>query len=358
MGSLRFILAVSVLLAHSVSGILPLVGGKLAVQIFYVLSGYLISYILVEKKYYATNYSFFLSRILRLYPIYFVVMVLTFISYCYGSGKFFNLYTLLPAGVDIWLVISNIFIFGQDLIMFTAFRNGNLIFPDNFQYSDLPIYKGLLVPQAWTLCLELTFYLLSPLILHRLKFVILGFVLSFTIKCALLLSPIGDIDPWSYRFFPAELFLFLGGAISQQLLTKRLLYATNCKAVCIFFTLLVLIIIVTFPLIPLDNLIKELLVIAVVFATLPFLFAFENHFQFDKRLAELSYPVYINHIFVIIILQQIMLRFTPVPNPYMPYFVLAASVSGAILLNKFISEPVDILRHRLRDNLNKTISTD
>lgn len=58
MGLLRTILAISVVLAHSIgfvsigfrSNVGLLVGGQNAVQIFYMISGFLISYVLVEKK--------------------------------------------------------------------------------------------------------------------------------------------------------------------------------------------------------------------------------------------------------------------------------------------------------------------
>lgn len=343
MGALRLLLAISVVLAHTLPDSLPLVGGKLAVEIFYILSGYLISYILVEKKFYTSRYKFYISRALRLYPIYLVMMLATFCVYCLGSGKFFDLYRALPGFLDLWLVFSNIFILGQDLVMFVIYKDGILLFPQSFLLSDIPIWRGLLVPQAWTLSLELTFYLLSPFILHRFKLVLVIFTLSFALKVALFFVGIGDTDPWSYRFFPAELFLFLGGVISQQVLSKKFLTAMNCRSLCALFTLVVLALVVFFPLINVENIYKEFLVIICVFALLPFLFAFENYFSIDKWLAELSYPIYINHMFFIIIL-------TPILGVtlYTPYFVLGFSVAGAIFLNKYIAAPVDLLRHRFR----------
>ena len=50
MGTIRLLLALAVVLSHSYGYLL--VGGRLAVQMFYIISGYLISYILIEAKSY------------------------------------------------------------------------------------------------------------------------------------------------------------------------------------------------------------------------------------------------------------------------------------------------------------------
>ena len=57
MGSLRTFLAITVVLSHSYGHIF--VGGRLAVQSFYVISGFLISYILLEARSYENLYKFY-----------------------------------------------------------------------------------------------------------------------------------------------------------------------------------------------------------------------------------------------------------------------------------------------------------
>ncbi|MCF8321913.1 MAG: acyltransferase family protein [Flavobacterium sp.] len=80
MGFLRFILAISVVLAHSSSIYgFGLVGGKTAVQAFYIISGFYMTLILNEK-YIGNNNSyklFITNRFLRLYPIYWIILLLT-----------------------------------------------------------------------------------------------------------------------------------------------------------------------------------------------------------------------------------------------------------------------------------------
>ena len=87
MGILRLLLAISVVLAHSspLFGITS-VGGALAVQAFYIISGFYMSLILNEKYTGGNNsyYLFISNRLLRLYPIYWVVLVSQIIFYAVG----------------------------------------------------------------------------------------------------------------------------------------------------------------------------------------------------------------------------------------------------------------------------------
>jgi len=80
MGIIRLILALTVVAAHSTAIFgSTLVGGKIAVQSFYIISGFYMSLILNEKYVGKFNsYFLFLSnRFLRLFPIFWVVLILT-----------------------------------------------------------------------------------------------------------------------------------------------------------------------------------------------------------------------------------------------------------------------------------------
>ena len=81
MGSLRTFLALTVVLSHSYGHIF--VGGRLAVQLFYIISGFLISYILLEANSYKSLKGFYWNRILRLFPVYLFVSSLTLLLYFY-----------------------------------------------------------------------------------------------------------------------------------------------------------------------------------------------------------------------------------------------------------------------------------
>src|SRR5437660_1584735 len=85
-----------------------------------------------------------------------------------------------------------------------------------------PLYwvNLLLIPQAWSLGLELTFYFLAPFLLWRKPknalYLLLTFI-SLSIFCKVILLISGHpYDPWCYRFFPSILYLFLLGTITYQ----------------------------------------------------------------------------------------------------------------------------------------------
>jgi peptidoglycan/LPS O-acetylase OafA/YrhL len=85
MGTLRFLLALSVVMDHAgpVLGV-RLLPGRVAVEIFFAISGFYMAMILSGK--YATAKSFYVSRFLRLYPVYVIVFAATWAWFfvCWG----------------------------------------------------------------------------------------------------------------------------------------------------------------------------------------------------------------------------------------------------------------------------------
>ena len=77
MGTLRTILALSVVFNHcSWHDGFVFVGGRNAVQLFYMISGFLISHVLTHNPAYRNPFKFYANRALRLYPIYYAVAVM------------------------------------------------------------------------------------------------------------------------------------------------------------------------------------------------------------------------------------------------------------------------------------------
>src|SRR6185436_705128 len=97
--SLRFIAALMVYLQHGVSGsyeylqindtllkkfLTTISNGETGVSIFFVLSGFLITYLLITEYELKSNISlrnFYISRLLRIWPLYFMVVSFTFLVY-------------------------------------------------------------------------------------------------------------------------------------------------------------------------------------------------------------------------------------------------------------------------------------
>ena len=77
MGSLRLFLALSVALGHFGMP-LGFPTSDIAVQSFYVISGFYMALVLNEKYGPGTYWLFISNRLLRLWPTYIVVLVLSF----------------------------------------------------------------------------------------------------------------------------------------------------------------------------------------------------------------------------------------------------------------------------------------
>lgn len=147
MGTVRFVLALLVVIFHLAS--VPNVG-HLAVQAFFVLSGYLMTLVMQESYGYSASGigRFWANRILRLYPMYLALVVLTL-------------------GLIAWL--------GEPV---TSTFSGGIFLPETpvewlqnltfIYWNWIPVHEyPRLVSPSWALTVELAYYLLISLGLSR-----------------------------------------------------------------------------------------------------------------------------------------------------------------------------------------------
>ncbi|MFA5041780.1 MAG: acyltransferase [Bdellovibrionales bacterium] len=360
MGVIRFLLAMTVVLGHCAG--FYFVGGTNAVQIFYMISGFLMSYILVEQRAYKTVFDFYLSRYLRLYPIYIVVAAITLGVFAlasatgqnirYFSGiNFWDLYKNNTISANIYLVFSNLTLLFQDWVLFLETCGGHLAFTPDFAKCTTPLWRGLLVPQAWSLGVEISFYLVAPFVLPKKKIFFCFLVGAILIRAFLILIGIGLKDPWTYRFFPAEILFFLLGSFSHQYVTlwykkffvleKMPMIAKTCMGT-------VLVISTLYPYIPAHEWVKSTFLFGVIFFVLPLAFLFSNRNTWDRRLGDLSYPIYICFIVVIYVVDLLLGAFSIHWKTLRVVLVLGLTLYGSILLHKYIIIPVDRWRARIR----------
>lgn len=353
MGILRFLFATSVFFVHS-SPYNLLIGGQLAVQSFYLFSGFLISFILLENKSYGNIKNFYINRVLRIYPIYLIILSLTILSYLFSFYFFENekndlilLFENNSLKINLILFITNIFIFFQDYLFFLSIENNNFFITQNFLANEIILSKGLIIPQSWTLSLELFFYLLAPFVLNKIRVIFM--IIFFSIFLRIYLSNNGfSNDPWSYRFFPNEISLFLFGSLSHQLLypkIKILIVKYNNLPRNITVSLIVLVLI--FPLIEINFLLKSIIILTLFFFLMPFTFIFQNQNKLDRIIGELSYPIYILHISLITFTSYIVNYFSISFSITILSFLLTIIIS--IILNILVSKPINKIRAQFKN---------
>jgi len=358
LGILRTIFALAVVFAHlPLCGGLVFVGGRNAVQLFYIISGFLISYVLTERGGYSNFSTFYLSRWLRLYPIYFVILCLTFLVYLAENSDFFNLYRNIPLAADIALVTVNSFLFGQDWIMFSGVENGSLTFMADFTKSDFQLWRGLLVPQAWTLGVEMSFYLIAPFVLPRRRLTVALLLCSLSLRGILIYEGFGGHDPWTYRFFPNELAFFLIGSLVHQILLplyKKMLGARieslSCVATCILILCSVFYFVV-----PVSSVYKTSVLFLFFILFLPLTFIFQNKNGLDRKIGDLSYPIYIGHFLVIYLTDIYFKRLGISDELVITIASVVLSVVLAVGLNRIIGDRVESMRGKLKRRAVKKI---
>ncbi len=232
MGIIRFLLSLSVAVVHGHIS-LPFIGGRPAVQLFYMISGFYMALVLNEKypPGMRSYWTFISNRYLRILPVYLIVLVATL-------GLSFYIWktsgTFSPTAIYRWhqhggelglmskimLLMSNVFIVGQDLTFYFGFdpNEGHVFMTDDFHKAGLSASQFMILPQAWTLGVEFIFYLIAPFIVRRKTGVMILVIVTSIGFRMWLGSALGWVkDPFSYRFFPFEMALFMAGSVAYKL---------------------------------------------------------------------------------------------------------------------------------------------
>jgi len=360
MGIVRLLLALSVVVAHS-SPLFgqTLWGGAIAVELFFIISGFYMALILNEK--YNTpdkTMIFYKNRFLKLFPIYWTTLLLT-ILFLLATYVLFNkggtielLFNNLSnlGFFSFYILFSNIFILGEDIFMFLGLNGDAIIFTKYFTETTTPLHKFIIIPQSWTLSLEIMFYIIAPFIARKSsKLLITLFLASVIIKVSLWSN--GYInDPWSYRFILSELsFFFIGMIIYRVYKLGFYFKIINNKSlfnVGFFIFLLSGYVysdmknVLTFN--NIDSL--KYLIYCLFILFLPLLFEHTKNNKIDRYIGELSYPVYIVHIFVLYFVNKLDVGI------YTSLVAIIGSILLSITLNKYIQRNIEKIR---KNNIKK-----
>lgn len=363
MGLLRFFLAVSVVVAHTY----PIPGFRIinavgAVQTFYIISGFYMTMILREKYRGPGSYRLFLTnRLLRLLPPYWCVLAVTWLVFTLvhrftGTTIGWQEHYQRALSPLSWLfvTVANFAILGQDWLLFMGWSpGGHLHFVPGLHLMDEPAHRFLLNPPTWSLGVELTFYLVAPLLVRRPLKAVLGCIFASLALRVLLIFGLGFYrDPWHYRFFPTELALFLLGAVSYHVY-ERLRQSPDSDHLHRLALFGFAAATIAYEYLPDWNGGDRVSVRACVYylaacLTIPLLFSRTKENRLDRYLGELSYPIYIVHFPVIWLLVWVRVHH---PSPgitanRITWAAITFTVLGSCLLLHGVIDPVERLRQR------------
>lgn len=277
LGVIRFVLAMMVLMNHLWLPTANVIGAH-AVTGFYIVSGFLMTKVINEiyvgdggKLRYLAN------RALRIYPLYLLVL-LTSLAFVAIWPNYFQVYSLIRIPMDSSEWFSNLSL---------------------WQLTDSPT---IVVPPAWSLYVEVFFYLVIALIARARGMVVLWFLASLLYTVWMVVNGHSFAD----RYYPlgaASLF-FSTGAIIYFLAKNVHYYFFNFFSAPIIYCLLALFVIFPFVIGDLGGgrhwlgyygasaLFAILFTALVVTARL-------NGGRTDKFLGDLAYPIFLTHFLAI-----------------------------------------------------------
>lgn len=315
MGAFRLLLAVLVAVSHMGKTLAGLNPGVVAVISFLIISGFVMTS-LIERSYHTPEKIslFYLDRALRLYPqflLYFGMSCVVIYWLLPGTGQAAEL-TLSRIASSLAIVPLGFYMFG--------------------------VASTWILPPAWSLGLEVCFYLLIPfLLIFRLRGV--AFVLSVSVFLVACFGYI-DTDIYGYRLLPGTLFMFLCGSYLYGTRARGMVIAASTAGVAALIFVAIMAGLIERR--PFNA--EVTLGIALGIPAVYLLTRFKFH-PVDEFLGNISYGVFLNHFVVMYLLRS----FWPVAYDtpiVLAVLVLAFLFSGVSYY--CVERPALKWRHRLR----------
>jgi len=315
-----------------------LVQGDLGVNFFFVLSGFLITYLLfqeIKKSSTIKLSSFYMRRILRIWPIYFIVIILGFFiipPIAKMVGGDFPFSTLSDVSVIPWYLL-----FVANISM--TFQNAPNIF----------------VAVLWSISVEEQFYLIWPLLMKKFSHKTFGYIILFII----LVSFFGRL-PFVYHYGLSQYFTI--SVMSALAVGAGLAYCVEYTKIKKYFIKIsrrkiVLLYILIFSLVPFKGALSDIFIdgsYRFLYAIIPLVFSIlfalviaeqnycENSlFKIGKKkiltyLGKISYGLYAYHliaVFIVLSFVKTIGLHTKYTNLYLYFTIIISSFLLTILIS-------------------------
>lgn len=308
--------------------------GALGVSLFFVLSGFLITFLLLEEKSKNGQINikfFYLRRILRIWPLYFLIVILSI--FILPHIKWFD----IP---NFSLDLDSNFEFIKVIVLFLFFLTNILISIKLVPFAT----------QTWSIGTEEQFYLIWPLIINRTEkleklFILIIFfynLLNVVIRNSIF-SEIKYFSLFQNYISLIQLDSLAFGALGACLLFKKSkILSRIINNFSFFFFLLLLIIGVIFY--------SHIIYFRSIFTAICFVViilnlvrnemltnVLENKFFF--KMGEISYGLYMYHQIIIAMCINVLLKYDKFNNSLLYIFTFAITILISILSYKFLEKP-------------------
>lgn len=354
MGILRFYLALSVCLNHlmnvsgSTSALAFVPDSFLAVEIFFAISGFYMAFILGGK--YAGPgglAKFYGNRALRIFPVYLAILLifvaLSLAVYAAKGHWVFlseavDMFSKSGPGMRAYAVVSNLTMIGQDLMFLLRYdpSSGELCLGCPPGDGLAAPWQMLVIPQAWSVEVELMFYTLAPWLTRlRTRTILAAIPVILAVKLAVA-SAVTSTDYWIFRFPGFELAMFLTVILACRHY-RRIEYMALARSTMACATGAMFLLLMGINLIG-SEAVKTILVYLSVPVCLPLMFKAFRNSPLDRAVGELSYPVYLVHYLVM----QMVIYWYKGPHPVA--FAVGVVVVASVLLCRFVAVPLDAYR--------------
>jgi peptidoglycan/LPS O-acetylase OafA/YrhL len=291
----------------------PLLNAAGAIWVFFVISGFLITIALSGKYSSGHLAGFYWNRLIRLYPAYWVWLVLTILAYVHVPAEYLK-FQEWQASV-FWADHAGTSSAATLVVAIVANITG--LFSDSM--LSLSVDSGILVPQTaasawamafmfigqfWSIGVELCFYALAPFLTKSLWRISALFFFSssgYFEKALTIAGTWADLPAvLLYLRAPTLFWMFMLGALLGHIYlrgqTSRSLMALAAP-VGLLLAMYAYVASRGSALFPMQAFPWWLF--AILTASLPVLFAKTASNKFDRFAGDLSYPVYINHFIII-----------------------------------------------------------
>jgi peptidoglycan/LPS O-acetylase OafA/YrhL len=350
MGTWRLVLAWLVVANHTagLKDISPnLEIGKVAVATFFFISGFLMPLTFdTHYRAYGTlagTRKFYLNRFLRVYPIYWASLAVTLLAVLVYGPTLMEHATTFEDLSRARTYISNVLLLALNQ---TRFWGGD------FRFN----------PPAWTLDVELQYYLLVPLLLlmsiKSARWVSAVLTAAAGASIYLFFRPVGllDVDrsllAWAFFFLLGYLF-YQSPQVQTIALRKTALGVAIAALLCIAW----------FSKHQNTAIISVTLACMVVSAHLLVLQQSRRFGAWDRLVGDLSYPTYILHwICIEVMARWLGETFAPfgTTTRFLTMLVLNIAIStlAAYASLRAIGDPVEMLRRWIRDGRSRKVSPE